>query len=139
MLLITNFFFKHKFLFHFCNIMFVFLYVYPGSVLGWLFYDNLSLQPQITPDFSFSNLKISTNHVYAFLALSIIGFFSYKKLNQLKLLSIYLIFLSAILEILHLLIPHRSFQFSDLFGNVIGVIIVIILFYIFKKNEKFKN
>ena len=134
-----NFFIKNKFLFHLCNFILIFLYLYPGSVLGWLFYNNLSLQPQITSDFSFSNLKISTNHVYAFMVLSIIGFFSYKKLNQLKLLSIYLLFLSIILEILHLIIPQRNFQFSDLFGNIIGVIIVIILSYILKKNEKFKN
>ena len=134
-----NFFIKNKFLFHLCNFILIFLYLYPGSVLGWLFYNNLSLQPQITSDFSFSNLKISTNHVYAFMVLSIIGFFSYKKLNQLKLLSIYLLFLSIILEILHLIIPQRNFQFSDLFGNIIGVIIVVILSYILKKNEKFKN
>ena len=129
----NNFFSKYKFIFHFCNFILIFLYLYPGSILGWLFYNNLSLQPQITSDFNFSNLKISTNHVYAFLVLSIIGFFSYKKLSQLKLLSIYLIFLSITLEILHLFIPQRTFQFSDLFGNLLGVLIILILFYFLKK------
>ena len=129
----NNFFSKYKFIFHFCNFILIFLYLYPGSILGWLFYNNLSLQPQITSDFNFSNLKISTNHVYAFLVLSIIGFFSYKKLSQLKILSIYLIFLSITLEILHLFIPQRTFQFSDLFGNLLGVLIILILFYFLKK------
>ena len=50
-----------------------------------------------------------------------------------------LILLSIILEILHYFIPERSFEFSDLFGNLIGVIIVIIIFYFYKKNENFKN
>ena len=129
----NNFFSKYKFIFYFCNFILIFLYLFPGSILGWLFYDNFSQQPQITSDFYFSNLKISTNHVYAFFVFSIIGFFSYKKLNQLKLLSIYLVFLSIILEILHLFIPRRTFQFSDLFGNLLGVLIILILFYFVKK------
>ena len=135
----NNFFSKYKFIFYFCNFILIFLYLFPGSILGWLFYDNFSQQPQITSDFYFSNLKISTNHVYAFFVFSIIGFFSYKKLNQLKLLSIYLVSLSIILEIFHLFIPKRTFQFSDLFGNLSGVLIILILFYFFKKNENFKN
>ena len=135
----NKFFSKYKFIFYFCNFILIFLYLFPGSILGWLFYDNFSQQPQITSDFYFSNLKISTNHVYAFFVFSIIGFFSYKKLNQLKLLSIYLVSLSIILEIFHLFIPQRTFQFSDLFGNLSGVLIILILFYFLKKNENFKN
>ena len=73
------------------------------------------------------------------MSFSIIGFFSYKKLNQLKILSIYLILLSIILEILHLFIPQRTFQFSDLFGNLLGVLIILILFYFFIKNENSKT
>tara|TARA_B100001248_G_scaffold173503_1_gene131571 strand:+ start:531 stop:935 length:405 start_codon:yes stop_codon:yes gene_type:complete len=131
-----NFFSKNKFIFYSFNLFLIFLYLYPGSILGWLFYKDLSKQPQITSDFDFLNLQISTNHVYAFFVFSIIAFLSYEKINQLKLLGIYLIFLSIILEILHLFIPQRSFQFSDLFGNLLGVTIVIILVYLFKKNEK---
>ena len=131
-----NFFSKNKFIFYSFNLFLIFLYLYPGSILGWLFYKDLSKQPQITSDFDSLNLQISTNHVYAFFVFSIIAFLSYEKINQLKLLGIYLIFLSIILEILHLFIPQRSFQFSDLFGNLLGVTIVIILVYLFKKNEK---
>ena len=99
-------------------------------------YNDASLQPQITPNF---NLVVSSNHVYAFLILSFVGFFTYKKIEKLKFLSIYLILLSITLEISRYLIPDRSFEFSDLFGNLIGVIIVIIIFYFYKKNENFKN
>ena len=114
----------------------IILYLYPGSILGWFLYNNVSLQPQITPNL---NLIVSSNHVYAFLILSLIGFFTYKKIDKLKFLSIYLILLSIILEILHYFIPERSFEFPDLFGNLMGVIIVIIIFYFYKKNENFKN
>ena len=125
---------KYKFLFYLYNFILIILYLYPGSILGWFLYNDSSLQPQITP-----NLIVSSNHVYAFLILSIVGFFTYKKIEQFGFLSIYLIFLSIILEILHYFIPERSFEFSDLFGNLIGVIIVIIIFYFYKKNENFKN
>ena len=126
---------KYKFLFYLYNFILIILYLYPGSILGWFLYKDLSLQPQITPNL----LIISSNHVYAFLILSFVGFFTYKKIEQFRPLSIYLIFLSIILEILHYFIPERSFEFPDLFGNLVGVIIVIILFYFLKKNENFKD
>ena len=124
-----NYFSKYKFFFYLCNFTLIVLYLFPGSILGWFLYNDLSLQPQITPNL----LIISSNHVYAFLILSFVGFFTYKKIEKLKFLSIYLILLSIILEILHYFIPERSFEFPDLFGNLIGVIIVIIIFYVLKK------
>ena len=129
-----KYFSKYKFFFYLCNFILIFFYLFPGSILGWFLYNDISLQPQITP-----NLIVSSNHVYAFLILSFVGFFTYKKIEQYRPLSIYLIFLSIILEILHRFIPERSFEFSDLFGNLVGVIIVIIIFYFFKKNENSKD
>ena len=129
-----KYFSKYKFFFYLCNFILIILYLFPGSILGWFLYNDVSLQPQITP-----NLIVSSNHVYAFLILSSVGFFTYKKIEELKFLSIYLILLSITLEILHYFIPERSFEFSDLFGNLVGVTIVIMIFYLFKKNENFKN
>ena len=131
-----KYFSKYKFFFYLCNFILIVLYLFPGSILGWFLYNDSSLQPQITPNL---NHIVSSNHVYAFLILSLVGFFTYKNFEQFRFLSIYLIFLSIILEILHYFIPERSFEFPDLFGNLVGVIIVIILFYFFKKNENFKD
>ena len=129
-----NYFSKYKFIFYLCNLILVILYLFPGSLLGWFLYNDLSLQPQITPDFI-----ISTNHLYAYIVLSVIGFLTFRKNNQFNILSIYLIFLSIVLEVLQYFVPNRSFEFSDLFGNLAGVVIAIIIFYFFKKNENFKN
>ena len=129
-----NYFSKYKFIFYLCNLILIFLYLFPGSILGWFLFNDLSLQPQITPDFI-----VSTNHLYAYIVLSVIGFLTFRKNNQFNILSIYLIFLSIVLEVLQYFIPNRSFEFSDLFGNLSGVIIAIIIFYFFKKNENFKN
>ena len=125
-----NYFSKYKYFFYLCNFILIVLYLFPGSILGWLLYNDISLQPQITPNF-----MVSSNHVYAFLIHSFIGFLTYKKIKQFRSLSIYLIFLSIILETFHYFIPERSFEFSDLFGNLVGVIIVIIIFHFFRKNE----
>ena len=129
-----NFFSKNKFIFYLCNLILIFLYLFPGSVLGWFLYNDLSLQPQITPDFI-----ISTNHLYAFLIISTIGLLTFNISSQFIYISLYLIFLSLALEVAHYFIPKRSFEFSDLFGNLLGVIIVLILFYFFKKNENSKT
>ena len=123
---LSNFF---KIIFHFLNIIFIFLYLFPGSILGWVFYSNLKIQPQLTDDF----INISSNHFYAFFVLSITGIFSYLKHKKLNLLIKYLLLLSVILELFHLLLPQRSFELSDLFGNILGVMVAIIIYKIWKK------
>ena len=59
--------------------------------------------------------------------------------KQIKILVIYLISLSIVLEIFHLFIPYRSFQWSDLFGNLFGVVVVIFIKKIINKYEVFKK
>ena len=117
---------KTKILFNIINTIFIVLYVYPGSILGFLINGELHKQPQLTPDF----ISISSNHLYAFLVLSLLGLISYYKSKKLLILS-YLILSSIILEVLHLIIPNRSFQYNDLFGNIAGVLLSILLFKIY--------
>ena len=129
-----NFFSKYKFIFYLSNFILLVLYLFPGSLLGCYLYNDCQLQPQLTKDF-----LVSSNHLYAFSLLSIIGLFTYDNSNKLNLLRIYLVLLSIILEILHVFIPVRSFEFSDLFGNLLGVLIVLTINYFYKKYENFKN
>tara|TARA_Y100000741_G_C17917882_1_gene422204 strand:+ start:106 stop:501 length:396 start_codon:yes stop_codon:yes gene_type:complete len=129
-----NYFSKYKSIFYLSNFILIFIYLFPGSLIGCYLYKDCKLQPQITTDFI-----ISTNHLYAFFILSILGFFTYKKASHLSFLIIYLILLSIVLELMHYFIPVRSFELSDLFGNLTGVIIVIIINYFIKKYEKFKS
>jgi len=128
------YFSKYKSIFYLFNFILIFLYLFPGSLIGCYFYKDCKIQPQITADFI-----ISTNHLYAFFILSVLGFFTYKKANHLNFLTIYLILLSIVLELMHYFIPARSFELSDLFGNLIGVIIGIIISYFIRKYEKFKK
>jgi len=130
----TNFFSKFKIIFYFLNVILIFLYLFPGSLLGIIIYDNKKIQPQLTPDFF-----ISSNHFYVFTLISIIGFLSFIKKKHIRLLAIYLILLSIILETFHLIIPGRSFEWSDLLGNLLGVFIVIISNILIKKYGYFKK
>ena len=129
-----NFFSKYKFIFYLSNFILLVLYLYPGSFIGCFLFNNCQYDPQITPD-----LLVSTNHLYAFGLLSIIGLFTYKNSNKLNFLNLYLIFLSIILEILHIFIPVRSFELSDLFGNLLGVSIVLTINFFYRKYENYKN
>ena len=113
--------------FHISNIGLILIYLYPGSIFGWIVYGDKQKQPQLTSDF----LIFSSNHVYAFLVLSFLGLISYYK-NDVKILFLYLFFISIFLELCHLLIPERSFQYQDLFGNFLGIFLVFIVFNIYK-------
>ena len=129
-----NFFSKYKFIFYLFNFFLIILYLFPGSLIGCFLYDDCKLQPKITADFI-----VSTNHLYIFILFSVIGYLTFNKSSQFVFLTFYLISISIILEILHFVIPDRSFEISDLFGNLIGIIIITIINYLFKKNEITKN
>ena len=126
----TKFFSNHIIIFYAINSFLIIFYLFPGSLIGWLIFGNLDKQPQITRDFI-----ISSNHFYTFLFLTIIGFLTFVKSHQVKPLTLYLIFLSIILELLHFLIPNRSFEWSDLFGNFLGVVVVIFINNFINKYE----
>ena len=129
-----NFFPKYKFIFYLFNFFLILLYLYPGSLLGCFLYNDCKLQPKITSDFI-----VSTNHLYTFVLFSVVGYLTFNKSSQFIILTFYLISLSIILEVLHYVIPDRGFEIPDLFGNLIGVIIITIIVYFFKKNENIKN
>ena len=132
--MIKKFFLNFKIIFYFANFILIILYIFPGSILGWLLYGDVGIQPQISPDFI-----VSSNHVYAFSVLSILGYLSYIS-KKLDLVFIYLFFISIFLELSHLIIPNRGFEYSDLFGNIIGVLIIYIYFQFYKiysqRNDK---
>ena len=111
--------------FHTINLILIIFYLYPGSLLGFFLYNDGSIQPQITRDF-----LISSNHFYAFVILSISGIVAYNKTTRINVLITYLFLLSIILEFFHIIIPNRNFELSDLFGNFLGVVLVITFYKI---------
>ena len=124
-----------RYLFHASNIVLIVFYLYPGSIFGCFIYDDCKTQPQLTSDF-----VVSSNHVYVFFIISLLGFIAYSEKSAFKKVILYIFFISFLLELTHLFIPKRSFQVEDLAGNIVGVVISLVIFLIFKfrkKNEQF--
>ena len=119
--------------FHCANLILIIIYLYPGSIFGYVIYNNSSIQPQITKDF-----LISFNHFYAFISITILGILAYHKTNKINFLISYLLLLSIILEFFHMFIPDREFELIDLLGNIIGVVVAVIFYKIIKNYEKNK-
>ena len=119
---------KFKLIFYLLNLILISFYLLPVSIVKLFFYNDLYFYSQINAEF-----KVSASHIYVFIIFSLVGFLTYVKLNHLIFLSIYLVSISVILELTHLLIPYRGFEFADLFGNIIGVIIASIISYFYKK------
>ncbi|MDA7780898.1 hypothetical protein N8938_02595 [Candidatus Pelagibacter sp.] len=124
---IKNFF---KIGFYSANIILITLYLFPGSIFGCFLYDNCSKEFQITKDLITGDFIISSNHIYAFVLLTSLGVFSFHNTKKINFLIIYLFLLSIILELFHIIIPNRGFEIGDLFGNIVGVILVILIYKI---------
>ena len=120
-----------KFIFHIANILLIVFYLFPGSILGYLLYNDYKTQPQLTPDFI-----VSSNHVYVFTIISLLGFVAYTKDKAFKIIIAYLFFISIFLELAHIIIPERGFEVKDLGGNIFGVVISLVVFLIFKLRKK---
>ena len=114
--------------FYTANLILIMFYLYPGSIFGCFLYNDCYIQPQITRDFI-----ISSNHLYVFILLSALGVIAYHDTKKIKIVTIYLFLLSIILELAHIVIPSREFEWIDLFGNTAGVVFVIIIYKIKNK------
>ena len=121
-----------KYLYYFSLIALVILYLFPGSLIGYLFYGDYGKQPDLIPN----PIGTSINHALAFIYLSILGLISYLRDKSFNQTSIFLISLSIILELSHYFIPNRSFEFLDLFANLLGTLIAIFIIISYKKYKK---
>jgi VanZ family protein len=113
--------------FHLANLVLILFYLYPGSLLGHIIYDDFNKQPEIVKGFI-----ISLNHFFAFSFLSTLGIFAYRNNNKINILINYLFLISIILEFIQIIIPLRGFEMRDLLGNILGTVLIIVI-YKFKK------
>ena len=120
-----------KFIFHIVNILLIVFYLFPGSILGCFLYNDCKTQPQLTPDFI-----VSSNHVYIFTIVSLLGFVTYSKDKFFKIIIAYFFFIALFLELAHIIIPERGFEVKDLGGNIFGVVISLVIFLTFKLRKK---
>ena len=113
-----------RYLYYFSLTGLLIIYLFPGSLLGYFFYGDFRQQP-------YGGTAI--NHFIAFFYLSILGLISYMREVSFKKTVIFLIVLSLLLELFHLIIPNRSFQSLDLFANLLGTLLAIVVIFFYKR------
>ena len=121
-----------KYLYYFSLVALFILYLFPGSLIGYLFYGDYGKQPDLIPN----PIGTSINHTLAFFYLSIIGLTSHMRDKSFNQTTIFLISLSIILELSHYFISNRSFEFLDLFANLLGTLLAIFIIIFYKKYKK---
>tara|TARA_B100001029_G_C14828591_1_gene321699 strand:+ start:269 stop:667 length:399 start_codon:yes stop_codon:yes gene_type:complete len=105
------------------------LYLFPGSLLGYFLYGDLDKQPDIIPN----PMGTSINHALSFFYLTVIGLLSHQNQTSFKKNLVILVVLSFFLELSHLIIPNRSFQFLDLLANLLGTFLAIAIILLYKR------
>ena len=121
--------YSFKYLFYFSLIVLLILYLFPGSLIGYLLYGNFGKQPDLISN----PIGTSINHLIFFFYVSIIGFIF--RINQKTFLNSFsfLFLVSITLELLHYLIPNRAFELNDLYANSLGVLLAYLTLKFFKK------
>ena len=118
-----------RYLYYFSFIGLLILYLFPGSLIGYFLYGDFSRQLDMIPN----PLGTSINHALAFFHLSILGLISHIRDKGFNQTVFFLISLSIILELSHYFISNRSFQFLDLFANLLGTLMAIFIIIFYKK------
>ena len=118
-----------KSIFHISVLFLIVISLWPGSLIGFLLYNDWSQQPDLIQN----PFGTTINHFICYGCISLMGFSIYAKNENFKKLVYGLFFLSITLEILHLVIPNRSFQLQDLLANIFGVMVayLVIKIYLF--------
>ena len=118
-----------KFIFYISVLFLIIISLYPGSLLGYLFYGDLEHQPDLIEN----PFGTAINHFIYYTYVSLLGFFLYSSSQNFKKLVYSLFSLSIILEVFHFIVPNRSFEIEDLFGNILGVVVAysIVKIYLF--------
>ena len=118
-----------RYLYNFSLTGLLILYLFPGSLIGYFLYGDLGKQPDMIPN----PIGTSINHALSFFYLTTIGLISYLNQTSFNKILIFLITLSLFLELSHLFIPNRSFEFLDLFANLLGTFLAIVIIFLYKK------
>ena len=123
-----------KFIFHISILLLIVLSLFPGSLIGLIFYGDLGKQPNIVEN----PFGTSINHFISYFYVTILGLLVYLRDKNFKKLVYVLFSLSLILEIIQYAVPNRAFQLNDSVANFLGVLVAYFLVKIylhFKRHE----
>ena len=113
--------------------------MFPGDIVTYFIYGEFRHNENVkqNPIGSSVHWVINTggyslNHTIIFFYITFVGLYIFFKRNSIVAILTF-ISTSIIFEILHFIIPNRSFELIDLVSNIIGVIAAILIFQKLKK------
>ena len=118
------------YLYYLSLVILLIIYLFPGSIIGYLLYGNLGKQINLISN----PIGTSINHFFFFFYLTFLGLIF--NLNGKKFINSFsfLFIISLFLELVHFFIPNRAFELNDLLANCAGVVSI---FFLFKLKQKF--
>ena len=111
-----------KYLYYFSLVALFILYLFPGSLIGYLLFGDLGKQPNLVD----TPIGTSINHLFFFMYLTALAVICNLKQTQIFTNFYFIFFISVFLEALHYIIPNRAFELYDLFANVAGVLMIFL-------------
>ena len=109
-----------EYLYYFSLVALFILYLFPGSLIGYLLYGDLGKQPNIIDN----PIGTSINHLFCFMYLTTLAVICNLKQNQIFTNFYFILIISVFLEASHYIIPNRAFELYDLFANIAGVLMI---------------
>ncbi len=110
-------------LYYFSLLVLLILYLFPGSLIGYFIYGNLGQQPNLIAN----PIGTSINHLFFFSYITILLMIIRLRTKNIFTSYKFILFISCITEIIHIIIPNRVFELYDLMANISGVIIVLLI------------
>jgi len=122
-----------EYVYYFSLFVLLILYLFPGSLIGYLLYGNLGQQPNLIAN----PIGASINHLIFFSYITVLAITVRVRVKNIFTNYLVLIFISCVLEILHLLVPNRAFELYDLIANFTGVVIILLINSLIKWRKHF--
>ena len=119
--------------YYFSLIVLLLLYLFPGSLIGYLLYGNLGQQPNLIAN----PIGTSINHLIFFSYITVLAIIVRLRVKNIFTNYLAIIFISCLLEIFHLIVPNRAFELYDLIANFIGVVIILLINSFIKWQKNF--
>ena len=112
-----------EYFYYFSLLVLVILYLFPGSLIGYLLYGNLGRQP----NFIANPFGTSINHLFFFSYITVLAIIVRARVKNILNNYLFIIFISCVLEIFHLIVPNRAFELYDLIANFTGITITLLI------------
>ena len=119
----NNLFKVIEYTYYFSLIFFFIIYLFPGSIIGYLLYGSLWQQPNLINN----PFGTAINHLFFFSFITLLITIIRSKVKNILTSYKFILLTSFFLEIFHLVVPNRAFELYDLIANLVGVVLVLFI------------